>query len=153
LARRKRLLILGPSFRRNREGKLLPAIERYDGLFYRIARKYLKSAKNVDTVVMTDKLTLVDGSTCLPYEEPEGENWGSKTIPVGIIKKASLENRNFLDKKLRGGKYAELFISMGKQYAKALPELTLYKVRVVFPSTGKRGLGPKAQALVKWLSQ
>lgn len=46
----KRLLILGPAFRRRKEDGLLPAFERYDGLFYRVARKYLGDVKDMDVV-------------------------------------------------------------------------------------------------------
>ena len=50
----KRLLILGPSFRRNRRDESLPALERYDGIFFRVARRYLGEVKDVDVIVMRD---------------------------------------------------------------------------------------------------
>lgn len=65
----RRLLVLGPSFRRNKSRGILPAIERYDGLFCRVARKYLGDVKDVNVVVMVDDLTLVDSATPLPYSE------------------------------------------------------------------------------------
>jgi len=40
---------------------------------------------------------------------------------------------------------------MGKQYAEALPDLTKFGVKVVFPTSG--GPGPKAQALKQWISR
>jgi hypothetical protein len=51
LAAKRRLLVLGPSFRRRRDVGLLPALERFDGLFFRVARKYLSRARDVDVVV------------------------------------------------------------------------------------------------------
>jgi len=39
LPKKKRLLILAPSFGRRKGDGLLPTLERYDGLFYRVARK------------------------------------------------------------------------------------------------------------------
>ena len=129
----------------------MSSIQRYDGLFFRVARKYLDSVKNVDTAVMIDDLTLVGGVAPLSYREPEGQQWGDKTTSKGVIEKASLKNKEFLKKKLRNGKYSEVFLSMGKEYAKALPTLVQYNVRVIFPSTG--GPGPKAQALREWLKK
>jgi hypothetical protein len=38
---------------------------------------------------------------------------------------------------------------MGKQYAKALPDLSKFEVKVIFSTS--RDLGPKAQALKQWL--
>lgn len=148
---KRNLLILGPSFRRIKNNSSLPALERYDGLFFRVARKYLKSIKGLDVVVMIDNLTLVDASTRLPYKEPEGTQWGTKTVSNKILEKAKENNETFLEKKLKKGKYGEVFISMGKEYAKALPAFSRYNVKVIFPSTG--GPGPKAQALKEWLNE
>lgn len=147
----KRLLILGPAFRRRKEDGLLPAFERYDGLFYRVARKYLGDIKDVDVVVMKNDLTLVDGSAPLPYTEPEGMNWGAKTIPKKIVENAKKINESYLKNKLKRKKYSEVFISMGKAYATALPDIATNNIKVVFPTSG--GPGPKAQALKEWLKK
>lgn len=143
------LLILGPSYRRRKSNGSLPAIERYDGLFFRVARKYLKGARKVDSAVMVDDLSLVDDITPLPNIEPQGPHWGAKKISDDIVEKAKAKNRDFLDKKLRRKRYSEVFISMGKDYAQALPVLDEYPVKVVFPASG--GPGPKARALSEWL--
>jgi len=133
-----RLLILGPSFRRRRDADLLPALERFNGLFFRIARKYLGGVRDVDVVVMTDYLTLVDGDSPLAYKAPEGGEWGRQKL-----------SREVLEKKLRNEQYSEVYLAMGKQYAAALPDLTKYGVKVVFLTSG--GPGPKAQALKQWI--
>jgi hypothetical protein len=151
LPREKRLLVLGPSFRRRKGDNLLPAFERYDGLFFRVARKYLGDAKDVDVAVMTDDLTLVDGSALLAYTEPEGRHWGGKTILKKTVDHAKVKNESYLKSKLKRRKYSEIFISMGKEYAAALPDLAQYGVTVVFPASG--GPGPKAQALKQWFSR
>jgi hypothetical protein len=146
----KRLLVLGPSFRRNRSDGVLPAIERFDGLFFRVARKYLDKAKDVDVLVMKDDLTLIDGKTPLPYTPPKGEKWGRQSFSKEFVAKARERNIVVLNKKLKNGKYSEVFISMGKKYAEALPDFSQYNLRVIFPTYG--GPGPKAQALRGWLS-
>jgi hypothetical protein len=119
-------------------------------LFFRVARKYLDKVKGVDVAVMTDDLTLLDGSAPLPYDEPEGTSWGDKTIMKRTVEGARVVNRDYLGKKLKGKKYHEIFIAMGKEYATALPDLAQYGVNVVFPASG--GPGPKAQALKKWFN-
>ena len=147
---KKRLLILGPSYRRRRDQGLLPALERFDGLFFRVARKYLSQVKNIDVLVMVDDLTLVEGNAPLPYHEPKGREWGRQSFSVDALEKARVFNEKFLEKKLRSGKYSEVFLAMGKIYAEALPNMDKYNVTVVFPTKG--GPGPKAQALKNWIA-
>jgi len=149
LACKRRLLVLGPSFRRRCDDGLLPALERFDGLFFRVARKYLGSVKDVDVVVMVDDLTLVDGDTPLAYREPVGSEWGKQRFSKGVLEKARAFNEKFFEKKFRNGRYSVVYLAMGKQYAKALPDLAKFGVKVVFPTSG--GPGPKAQALKQWI--
>jgi len=150
--RKKRLLILGPSFRRNPSEELLPAIDRYDGLFYRVTRKYIRDNKDVDSVIMLGDLTLVNGITPIPYSAPEGDDWWTaRKLSAEMITMAKAENEKFFRRKLRGGKYSEAFIAMGKAYAMALPDLAQSGLKVVFPTTG--GPGPKAAALRDWISK
>jgi len=100
---------------------------------------------------MRDNLTLVDGSAIVPYSKPEGEHWRIKTIHREAVEPAKVVNESYLRNKLRRRKYCEIFISMGKGYAAALPELSQYEIIVRFPASG--GPGPKAQALKEWLNR
>lgn len=146
---KKRLLILGPSFRRRRDAGLLPAFERFDGLFYRVARKYLSEVKDVDVIVMTDDLTLIEGNTPIPYREPIGSTWGKQKLSKETLEKAKTFNEKFLEEKLKSGQYSEIYLAIGKQYANALPDLTKFNIKVIFPTSG--GLGPKTQTLKQWI--
>ncbi|MEM1757645.1 MAG: hypothetical protein QW770_06425, partial [Candidatus Bathyarchaeia archaeon] len=139
-----------PSFRRRCDAVLLPALECYDGLFFRVVRKYLGDVGDVDVVVMTDDLTLVDGNSPLDYRAPEGSEWGRRKLSREVLERARAVNERFLKKKLRDGRYDEVYLAMGKQYAAALPDLTKYGVKVVFPTSS--GPGPKAQALKQWIT-
>lgn len=152
MARKRRLLLLGPSFRRDKSDGLLPAVERYDGLFFRITRKYSSSVKDVDVLVMRDDMVLVDSKTALPYSPPEGEKWGARSFSEKVIKEARERNKAVLSKKLMGGRYLDIFVAMGKRYAEALPDLSQFDVEVIFPVRGG-GIGPKARALKEWLSK
>jgi hypothetical protein len=151
LARKRLMLILGPSFRRDKRNEPLPALERYDGLFFRVARKHMGHVKYLDVVVMVDDLTLVDGGTTLPHNDPKGDQWGKQSFSNALLEKAKEMNEDFLTMKLKNEKFSEVFISMGKKYAKALPDLTQYRVKVIFPASG--GPGPKAKALKEWLAE
>ena len=151
VAGKRRLLILGPSFRRRKDNGYLPALERYDGIFFRIARKYLSDAKDVDVVVMKDDLTLVESDSPLAYTAPIGNEWGRYVLPDEIIEMAKVKNERFLRKKLKNKRYLEIFLAMGKRHASALPDFRKFNVKVIFPSY--KGPGTKARALMKWLSK
>ena len=151
LTRERRLLVLGPSFRRNKSGEPLAAVVRYDGLFYRVARKHLSTVRDVDVIVMIDNLSLTEGVAPLAYSEPKGKEWEKHTFPSEIKKEAKIKNEDFLIRKLKTKKYSEIFISMGRKYAEALPDLTQYGIRVIFPTSG--GPGPKARALRAWITK
>jgi len=140
----KRLLILGPSFRRNKNERVLRALDRYDGVFFRVARKHLGKVKDINVIVMNDDLTLIGGNAFRPYIPPVGDTWRKQTFPKEKLKEAKKRNEKFLSKRLKG-RYSEVFIAMSKKHAEALPEL----VKVVFPTHG--GLGPKARALREWI--
>ena len=150
LAKTKRLLIIGPAFRRRTDERSLPALERYDGLFYRVARKHLRNVKDVDVLIMKDDLTLVAGSESLPFVKPEGTSWGVNSIPSEVVENAKKTNLCFLKEKLRKNRYSEVFISMGKKYAAALPDMSSDSTKVLFPANVGPGL--KAQALKEWFS-
>lgn len=145
---KKRLLILGSSFRRREHSGFLPALDRFDGLFFRVARKCLADTKDVDVIVMVGDLTLVNGNAPLPYRKPAGSEWGKQKFAGEVLEKAKVKNEEFLRKKLKDRRYSEVYLAMGKQYAKALPNLKKYDVIVVFPTSG--GPGPKAKALKEW---
>jgi len=151
LPRKRLMLILGPSFRRNKRNEPLPALKRYDGLFYRVARKYLENVRNLDVIVMKDDLTLVDGEAPLAYSPPKGDKWSMQSLPKKLIDESRKRNQDYLDQKVRASRYTETFIAMGKKYAEALPNFSKYNVKVIFPTSG--GPGPKAKALKEWLTE
>jgi len=133
---KRRLLILGPSFRRKKDEGPLPAFERFDGLFFRVARKYLKSVRDVDILIMKDDLTLVGDKTILAYDPPKGNKWSTQSLPKTVLDEGRKQNQGILDQKVRSGRYGEVFIAMGKKYAEALPDFSKYNIKVVFPTSG-----------------
>lgn len=148
---KKRLLILGPSFRRKKDEGLLPAFERFDGLFFRVARKYLKSLRDVDVVVMKDDLTLIGGDITMAYSPPKGNKWSTQSLSKKVVEDGRKRNQDYLDQRLRAGRYQEVFVAMGKKYAEALPDFSKFNLQVIFPTSG--GPGPKAKALKEWLAE
>ena len=148
--RMPKLLILGPSYRRNPSPEPLPAIERYDGLFYRIVRKYIDKLKekDIDVIIVTEDLDVVTPETKIPYKPPVGESW--KTLPPiekdpEKIKLLRIQILKLIERR----RYEEIFIVLNKYYQELLPDLTVYTKKII---VSFKGIGPKAQALKQWLS-
>jgi len=145
-----RLLILGPSYRRNPSPEPLPAIERYDGLFYRIVRRHVNKLreKDIDVIIITEDLDVVTPETKLPYKPPVGESWRSLPPIRKDPERVELLKSRILEL-VRERRYEEIFIALNKHYQELLPDLTAYTRKVI---ASFKGMGPKAQALKKWLT-
>jgi len=145
----RKLLIMPPSYKRRTEPDL-PAIERYDGVLYRVLRRNLKS-DNVDILVLTEDLKLVWGNEKLPYKKPKGDRWsgyGPEDIPDKVVK----NNMAFLKKVLEKGDYDEVFVALGEKFRKAIGDLEkITNVKVTY--IRGRGLGLYAQCLKAWLEK
>jgi len=145
-----KLLILGPSYKRNPSPEPLPAIERYDGLFYRIVRRNMDKAKKkgIDIIIITEDLELAAPETKLPYKPPVGNKW--KTLPPTAKDPEKIEKlRNQILEIVKSKRYDEIFIALNKHYQQLLPDLTPYTKKII---SDFEGLGPKAKSLKEWLS-
>ncbi len=144
-----KLLILGPSYRRNTASEPLPAIERYDGVFYRIVRSNMGKVKekNIDIIIITEDLNIATPETKLPYKPPVGDKW--RTLPP-VTK--DTEKIRELQKQIleivENKKYDEIFIALNRYYKALLPNLSPYTRNILAEF---KGLGPKARALKQWL--
>ena len=143
-----KLLILGPSWKRNKSVALLPAIERYDGIFYRITRKNA-CLKNTTILILTEDLKLIDSSEKISYVSPK--NWAeykkinfSKSYIDNIRKK----NRYKIESILKINKITEVFVAIGAVFRIALPYFNNYDLKIILP---QRGLGETSKSLKLWL--
>jgi len=146
-----KLLILGPTYRRSTSPEPLPAIERYDGLLYRIVRRNMDKVKKkgVDIVIVTEDLEIITPKTKLPYKPPAGSKW--RTLPPTIMDSKRIEKlRSQVLEIVRSKEYDEIFVALNKHYRQLLPDLTPYTKKVI---ADFKGLGEKAKALKEWLSR
>ena len=141
------LLILSCSERKKRlPATPIPAIERYDGPFYRIIRKAFREhgkLHNLDVMVLSAKYGLIDlNEKIATYDQRM-----TLEMAGGMAGNAysSLANR------LKTNQYKEVMINLGKQYMMALNKsgdiLENQKVRY-----GSGGIGERMKQLKEWLS-
>jgi len=146
----KRLLILGPSYKRQTNPELLQAIERYDGVFFRVTRKN-KHGDDTKVLILTENLTLLDANDRIPFMPPKGGMWDqSNTIShqTSYISKMRLENSKIIGRTIDENNIEEIFVAMGAIFRKALPDFSEFNTRVILPHGG---LCPTAKSLKQWL--
>lgn len=146
-----RLLIMPPSYRRKYTPNLLPAIERYDGILFRVLRKFLEKhkPKDLDIIILTEDLELIDANTPLPPKTPiKGKTkWLPEKIPNEKIEKNLKFLKNLAEKK----QYSEIFVALSLKMRKALRGVeTIFPNSKVIYIEGK-GLGDYARHLKQWL--
>lgn len=84
----RKLLLLACSNRKIRSKGLMPAIERYDGVNYRVIHKLQREGrfpKNVDVKILSAKFGLIDAQTPIPYCEPprhRGEKYRQDIVEI-----------------------------------------------------------------------
>ena len=145
-----KLLILGPSYRRNPSPEPLPAIERYDGLFYRIVRRNMDKVKekDIDIIIIAEDLEVATPETRLPYKPPVGNKW--RTIPPTSRDPEKIEKlQSQILEIVKSKRYDEIFITLNKYYQALLLDLTPYAKKIIANS---KGLGAKAKSLKEWLA-
>ena len=146
----KNAIIVAASARRKKEPiKSIPALDRYDGIFFRVIKKYLREGKlkNTDIIIVSEKLGVLLQYERIPYYEPTPGKWG----PIKDkekIKESRRRNIAKLTKILKN--YSTIYVNLGKDYLKLIEGFDgLTEGRIVF-AAGK-GLGPKALHMKKWI--
>jgi hypothetical protein len=138
-----RLLILSCSERKNLSASPLPAIQRYDGPFFRVARRGLADAPETAVFVLSARFGLVHGDAEIPwYDQPLTKARRTELrdqIAPGL---SSLANADRFD---------SAFICAGRKYLHLI-DPHLPDLRAAFPvMLASGGLGEKLTRLRGWL--
>jgi len=142
-----RLLILGPTYRRSTSPEPLPAIERYDGPLYGIARGSAGEVEERGVVVATEYLEVVTPEAKLPRKPSAGSGW--RTLPLTVMGSERMGRLRSRVLEVAGSEeYDGLFVALDKHYRQPLPDLTPYTKKVI---ADLKELG--AKALKEWLSR
>lgn len=147
----KKLIIVTSSSRLRREpSEPIRAIDRYDGIYFRILRKYLleRRLKNIDVLIVSEELGLIWSHDKISYHEPHPGKRGALSLDRHTIRRLREDNL----KKLKGilNQYSEIYVNVGQDYMKLIEGFEQYVKGKVTYATG-RGLGPKAANMKQWL--
>jgi len=147
----KKLVIVSASSRRKREpSEPIPAIERYDGIYFRILRKYFKERKlrNIDVLILSEKLGLMSSDRKISYNKPHAGKWGQLSLNKDAIENSKRENLEKL--KRIANNYSKIYVNIGHDYMKLIKGFEKFTTSKITYAKGK-GLGPKASHMKNWL--
>ena len=148
---KRKLIIVSASSRLKKEpAEPAPAIERYDGVYFRILRKYLREGKlsDADILVISEKCSLMPADNKIPYHEPHPGPWGSLSVKKETISKLKEKNLEKLKKIV--DQYCEIYVNVGRGYKKLIEGFENFITCKITYAAG-RGLGPKALHMKEWI--
>ena len=145
----RRLIILSASQRRSTDPQPLPAIERYQGVFFRVVKKYLRQGKlkNADIIIVSERYGVLQADEEVPYHTPFQ---GKLTLSKQMLEEINQKNLAKLKSIFSKTRYSEIIVVCGREFQeliKGFEELTDAKVVLC----KGRGPGPKAQNLKQWI--
>ena len=141
----KSLLLIACSNRKSHKPGLLPAIERYDGVSYRVIRKAQREGRfppNLDINILSAKFGLIDASTPIPYYDQRMDSQRSRELKVRVQEE--------LKRRLVQTQYSEIYIDLGKDYLHAIEGLVALPESKLIFAEGR--IGKRLGKLKQWLS-
>lgn len=146
----RRLLIMSEAVsKRHQPKEPIPAIERYEGVFFGVVRKLKREGKlqGVDIVIVSQEYGIIGPNSKVPYYESKSKDFGSRIdLTKDEVEKIRRENLVKLASIIKEMHSSEIIINVGKAYLKlieGLEDLTRAKIIQV----EGRSLGLKAKKL------
>jgi hypothetical protein len=149
----KNLIIVSGSTRLNKEpSHPIPAIQRFDGVFIRLIRKYYRQTKNIDVLILSPVYGLISGEEKIEFKEPIGESWRELNLDSDTISKIRESNLKKLMKWLSKRNYTEIYVNVGKNMLKLIEgfEKIVPQTITVTYAQGP-GIGPKMTHMKSWI--
>lgn len=141
------LLILACSRRKRPDPGLLPAIDRYDGINYKIVRKAMREdrwPRGLDLLILSAKHGLLaPGDPIEDYDllmTPERARMLSPAVVRALAERVD------------AAAYGELFLNLGRNYRLALEGWETFLPPRVIVSWAEGGIGQKAASMLRWLN-
>lgn len=140
------LLILSCSNQKVRNNGLIPAIDLYNGVNYKVIHKLKKENKlpnNLDIIIISAKYGFLKSNDLIEYYDQPMTKERALKLRLKILKE--------LKKNLKGKIYAEIFINLGKTYLlaiKGFEEFMSKQTRIIY-AEGK--IGQKVKEMKNWL--
>ena len=144
---KSRCLLVNCSKAKRQDVRPLPALERYDGMHFRILRRFLKNypnaAQDLEIFILSAEFGLITATRLLPlYDRRMTPQRASVLRPQVCVE---------LQSHLQRGNYAELFVSLTTNYRAALPTLEEVVPSGILILQARGAQGIKAAQFKRWL--
>lgn len=138
------LLLLACSARKRDEPSTpIAAIERYDGVFFRVLRKWLRQTlnPNLDVLIVSAEFGLIGATTPIP-------DYDRRMTPRRALELASKVQTDFRCFTSRG-QHRRIFVNLGEDYRSAVAGLNELDGAV----WAKGAIGKRARQMKQWLEE
>lgn len=144
-----RLLIMACSATKNPAAGAIPALERYDGVAYRVIRRWqyehAAQAEKLAILILSARYGLITADTCIPTYNDR------MTISQAIALRSQVR-RTLETHFTTRGPYQATCICMGQHYWRAL-DLELFRPYLGVVTRTEGGIGMQLQQLKRWLHE
>lgn len=149
----KKLIIISGSTRLIKEpAEPIPAIQRFDGVFIRLVRKYQKQLRDFDILILSPVYGLIKAEQKIGFKEPIHGSWRELNLSEDDISKLRESSLSTFQKLLAKRQYDEIYVNVGKSMLKTIEgfeEIAPQTVKITY-SQGP-GIGPKMAHMKNWI--
>lgn len=149
----KKLIIVAGSPRIRKEpANPIPAIQRFDGVFIRLVRKYSKHLRDFDVLILSPVYGLIKAEQKIGFKEPIRGSWRDLDLSKDDISELRESSLSTLQKLLTRREYNEIYVNVGKSMLKVIEgfEKTVPQSTKITYSQGP-GIGPKMAHMKNWI--
>jgi hypothetical protein len=140
------LLIVACSQRKCVTPEVLPALERYDGVYFRVLRKARREGywpEKLDVLIVSAKHGLLEADTPIAHYDLRMTQEQATYLRPSVVPA--------LAERIASRSYTEIFLNMGKTYYMALDGWDVSLTRDITVLYAKGGIGQKASQMRTWL--
>jgi hypothetical protein len=149
----KKLIIVSGSTRAFREPAYpIPAIQRFDGVFIRLVRKYHKQLRDFDILILSPVYGLIKAEKKIGFVEPIRGSWRNLNLSESAISKLRETSLSTLQKLLKKKQYEEIYVNVGKSLLRTIEGFDkMVPQAVTITYAQGSGVGPKMAHMKKWI--
>lgn len=140
------LLIMACSQRKCVTPGVLPALQRYDGVYFRVLRKVRRECywpAKLDVLIVSAKYGLVEADTPIAHYDVRMTRERATYLRPLVVP--------VLAERIASRAYTEIFLNMGKTYHTAINGWDVSLTRDITIVYAKGGIGRKASQMRTWL--
>lgn len=149
----KKLIIVSGSTRLLKEpAEPIPAIQRFDGVFIRLVRKYHKQLRDFDILILSPLYGLIKAEEKIGFIEPIQGSWRDLNLNENEISKLRESSLSTLQKLLKKKQYGEIYVNVGKNMLKIMKgfdKIVPQTIKITYAQGP--GIGPKMAHMKNWI--